>query len=172
MATHQDEFERTVMPQSRSLLRAARRLCADSEDAEDLVQETLFLAWRSFHQFRQDTNARAWLFRILFNSFYGDKRRQRAELSTISFDSAEPLATVASDPNVIENLDVARILNTLPIDQRTVLLLAIVEGFTCREIADILSLPIGTVMSRLSRARQAFRAHFFSNAHLSAKESS
>lgn len=171
MATQQDEFEHTVMPQSRSLLRAARRLCADSQDAEDLVQETMFLAWRSFHQFRQDTNVRAWLFRILFNSFYGGKRRQHAGPSIISMELAEPLSAVSAS-NVIENLDVARILNTLPVDHRTVLLLAVVEGFTCREIAGILSLPMGTVMSRLSRARQAFREHFLSSAKLSAKEAS
>jgi RNA polymerase sigma-70 factor (ECF subfamily) len=169
VTTRQDEFERIVMPQSRSLLRVACRLCADGADAEDLVQETLLLAWRSFHQFRQDSNVRAWLFRILFNTFYARGRRLRAAPPAVPAESVETFSA-APDHSVIEAMDVARALTALPVEQRAVLLLGVVEGFTCRELADILSLPIGTVMSRLSRARQALRAQLAPSGKCAGKE--
>jgi RNA polymerase sigma-70 factor (ECF subfamily) len=146
--TQQDQFERIAMPHLRSLLRVARRLTPDVAAAEDLVQETMLLAWRGFHQFQADTNARAWLFRILLNAFYGQGRKaQRVPL---------PVPAVVNT-KLQEAVEIAEALETLPIEQRTVLLLCVVEGFTCREIAGILNVPIGTVMSRLSRARQELR---------------
>lgn len=147
------------MPHSRSLLRVARRLSSDPAVAEDLVQETLLLAWRNFHQFRQGTDARAWLFRILFNHFYAQARRKRAAPQTVSASAAdaESWTDSASGSSSFESLDVTRSLAALHSEHRTVLLLGIVEGFTCREMADILSVPLGTVMSRLSRAREALR---------------
>jgi RNA polymerase sigma-70 factor, ECF subfamily len=170
VATRHDEFERTVLSQSRSLLRVAYRLTTDAADAEDLVQETLLLAWRSFHQLRPDTNARAWLFRILFNSFYAQGRKHLTAPPVVSFDSASELSS--ADHSVSDSMDVARALNALPIEHRMVLTLGIVEGFTCREMADILSLPIGTVMSRLSRARESLRAQLTSSAKYTGKEAS
>jgi len=166
VATRQDEFEHTAMPHSRSLLRVARRLSSDAAGAEDLVQETLLLAWRNFHQFRAGSNARAWLFRILFNSFYAQGRRQRAAPSQV------PLSAAATGAWSEPNADVARALAALRKEHRTVLLLGIVEGFTCREMADILSVPIGTVMSRLSRARQALRAQLTASTRCAGKEAS
>jgi RNA polymerase sigma-70 factor (ECF subfamily) len=163
----QDEFERTVMPQSRSLLRVARRLSVDAGDAEDLVQETLLLAWRSFHQLRRGTNARAWLFRILFNSFHAQARKRHA----VPVESAGGFSPVPGDA-CGERMDVARALDALHVEHRTVLMLGVVEGFTCREIAEILSLPIGTVMSRLSRARRALRAQLTPSAKCTGKEAS
>jgi RNA polymerase sigma-70 factor (ECF subfamily) len=140
------------MPCSRSLLRVARRLTSDPSAAEDLVQEALLRAWRSFHQFRQDTNARAWLFRIMMNAFHAQGRRIRFA-PTQAPVRVEPVAE-ASEPDV---WGVARALGELAVEHRTVLLLGVVEGFTCREMADILEIPMGTVMSRLSRARAALR---------------
>jgi RNA polymerase sigma-70 factor (ECF subfamily) len=171
VATQQDEFEQTVMPQSRSLLRVARRLCADLAEAEDLVQETLLLAWRNFHQFRQGTNLRAWVFQILFNSFRARGRRQRIDPAVVSLDSTETVAS-AVDFSVVASMDVSRALNALPEEQRSVLLLGVVEGFTCREMAAILSLPIGTVMSRLSRARHALRTQLAPTAKYTGREHS
>jgi RNA polymerase sigma-70 factor (ECF subfamily) len=146
--TQQEAFERIAMPHLRSLLRVARRLTVESASAEDLVQETMLLAWRGFHGFQTGTNARAWLFRILFNAFYGQGRKaQRAPL---------PVPTVV-EAKLQEAVEIREALEALPLEQRTALLLCVVEGFTCREAAEILNVPIGTVMSRLSRARQELR---------------
>jgi RNA polymerase sigma-70 factor (ECF subfamily) len=162
------------MPHSRSLLRVARRLTSDPAGAEDLVQETLLLAWRNFHQFRQGTDVRAWLFRILFNHFYAQARRKRSAPQTVSASAAcsESWADSSADPSIFESLDVARSLAALHVEHRTVLLLGIVEGFTCREMADILSVPLGTVMSRLSRAREALRAQLTCGVNCTGKAAS
>lgn len=141
------------MCHSRSLLRVARRLTSRAAGAEDLVQDCLLLAWKNFHQLESGTNARAWLFRILFNAFYAQGRKLRRVPDLLPL-TADPRAV---SPAFDEALEVAHALDRLPLDHRTVLLLGVVEGFTCREIADILSVPIGTVMSRLSRARQSMR---------------
>lgn len=141
------------MPHTRSLLRVARRLTPDREAAEDLVQDTMLSAWRGFHQFRAGTNERAWLFRILINTIHARGRKLRAAPAIV------PLADqqVAMKSNVAAAVEIARALDELPVDQREVLLLGAVEGFTCMEMAEILSIPMGTVMSRMSRGRQALR---------------
>jgi RNA polymerase sigma-70 factor (ECF subfamily) len=148
------------MPHSRSLLRVARRLTADPARAEDLVQETLLLAWRNFRQFQIDTDARAWLFRILFNCFYGQARKERSAPQTVPVSTVETEAWSASTfrSSVSERVDIMRALDALNFEHRTILLLGVVEGFTCQEMAGILSVPVGTVMSRLSRARDALRS--------------
>ncbi len=110
------------------------------------------LAWRSFHQLRPGTNARAWLFRILFNAFYARGRKLRNAPEVIPLTGGIPVA-----PSFDEATEVSQALDRLHVEHRTVLLLGVVEGFTCGEMADILSVPIGTVMSRMSRARQAMR---------------
>jgi len=148
----QAEFERIVMPEAPRLLRFAARLTRDTPAAADLVQETLLKAWRSFHQFRDGTNARAWLFRILINAFYGEGRKARGAPSTAPLEDQFPAGAGSA---MIERLEINQALDSLPLEHRTVLLLGVVEGFTCREVSEILSVPIGTVMSRLSRARQS-----------------
>jgi RNA polymerase sigma-70 factor (ECF subfamily) len=154
----QDEFELAAMPHSMSLLRVSRRLTLDSALAEDLVQETLLLAWRSFDQFHAGTNVRAWLFRIMFNAFYAQGRRLRARPVLVPLPPGLESESFASGGEaLLEAAAVARALETLSEEHRSVLLLAVVEGFTCREVAAILAVPIGTVMSRLNRARQALR---------------
>jgi RNA polymerase sigma-70 factor, ECF subfamily len=148
--TQQEAFERIAMPHLRSLLRVARRLALEPSSAEDLVQETMLLAWRGFHRFQTDSNARAWLFRILLNAFYGQGRKAQRASALLS------VSTVV-DTRLQEAVEIREALQALPIEQRTALLLCVVEGFTCREAAGILNVPIGTVMSRLSRARQELR---------------
>ena len=148
MPTQQETFESIAMPHLAALLRVARRLTRDPASAEDLVQETMLLAWRGFRSFQTGTNVRAWLFRILFNVFHAAGRKPPVAVSGSS-------AINASQQDAVE---ISEALETLPIEQRTVLLLCVVEGFTCREVAGILELPIGTVMSRLSRARQELRS--------------
>jgi RNA polymerase sigma-70 factor (ECF subfamily) len=159
VTARQNEFEQIAMPHSRSLLRVARRLASDPAAAEDLVQEAFFRAWRSFDQFQTGTNMRAWLFRIMFNAFYAHGRQISAAPILVSLDApgrdTEPQSQ--SGASLAEIAEISNALEELSSEHRTVLLLAVVEGFTCREMAGILSLPIGTVMSRLSRGRQALR---------------
>jgi len=147
------------MPHSPSLLRVARQLATDRSAAEDLVQETLLRAWRSFDQFQTGTNARAWLFRIMFNAFHALARKMgsRAVLMPLDQASAETNGRGQTGFALSDAAALTEALGGLSLEHRTVLLLGVVEGFTCRELADILSIPIGTVMSRLSRARQALR---------------
>jgi len=140
------------MPHVASLLRVARRLTPDPATAEDLVQETMLLAWRGFLGFERGTNARAWLFRILFNAFHGSARRAPYTFST----APEPEAG-SIRPMFQEAAEIAEALEALSLEQRTVLLVCVVEGFTCSEAAKILDLPMGTVMSRLGRAREQLR---------------
>jgi RNA polymerase sigma-70 factor (ECF subfamily) len=144
----QEAFESVAMPHLAALLRVARRLTLEPSSAEDLVQETMLLAWRGFHGFQAGTNARAWLFRILFNVFHAEGRRM---------SRTPDLGPTAVRPMLQEAAEIAEALEALSLEHRTVLLLCVVEGFTCREAAEIQDLPIGTVMSRLSRARQELR---------------
>jgi RNA polymerase sigma-70 factor, ECF subfamily len=134
--TQQQLFEEVAMPHVAALLRVARRLTFDRASAEDLVQETMLLAWRGFRGFRPGTNARAWLFRILFNAFHGAGRKSRPELRTL------PGAT--SVPAMLqEAAEIAEAVDTLPVEQRTVLMLCVVEGFTSRETAESWMCPWG-----------------------------
>jgi len=141
------------MPHGRGLLRFARRLATDPSEAEDLVQETFLLAWRGFHQLAEGSSARAWLFRILINAHYGRMRKTKSAGTVVELT---PAIRGGCSP-ASEHLEVNQALERLARDHRSVLLLAVVEGFTCREIAEILDVPMGTVMSRLSRAREAMR---------------
>jgi len=140
------------MPHTRSLLRVARRLTSE-DAAEDLVQETMLAAWRGFHQFRSGTNERAWLFRILINAVHARGRKLRA-MPAMSPMAEHDFPAGAVIPAAVE---IAQALDELPPEQKEVLLLGVVEGFTGQEIAGILSIPIGTVMSRMSRGREALR---------------
>lgn len=153
MNSREQEFGEVALPQASSLLRFARRLTSDPAAAEDLVQETLMRAWRGFDQFRGGTNAHAWLFRILLNTFYGQGRKGRLTLVPLGETDK---AGAHSNNSAFEITDA---LAKLPVEQRTVLMLGAVEGFTCREMSEMLQIPMGTVMSRLSRARQAMRSH-------------
>lgn len=159
MIARQGEFESIAMPHAASLLRVARRLAPDPATAEDLVQETYLRAWRSFAQFQIGTNIRAWLFRILFNAFYARGRQITAGPIVVSLDApgVEREPRRAAGLSFADAAEVIAALDSLSAEHRTVILLAVVEGFTCREIAEILAVPIGTVMSRLSRGRQAMR---------------
>jgi RNA polymerase sigma-70 factor, ECF subfamily len=150
----QNEFERIVMPEAPRLLRFARRLTGEMHAADDLVQETLLKAWRNFRQLEEGSSARAWCYRIMLNTFYGQGRKVRAMPATVPLD--DRILVGATSPG-IDNVEISQALDALPAEHRTVLLLGVVEGFTCREVSEILSVPIGTVMSRLSRARQSLR---------------
>jgi RNA polymerase sigma factor (sigma-70 family) len=150
VATQQEAFERIAMPHLAALLRVARRLVMEPSSAEDLVQQTMLLAWRGFRRFESGTNARAWLFRILFNEFHGQGRKAALAARLGPFEER-------AESGLQQAVEIAEALDGLTIEQRTVLLLCVVEGFTCAEAAEILDVPIGTVMSRLSRAREQMR---------------
>ena len=157
-----------------SLFRTALRMTGNQLDAEDLVQETYLRAFRSLDRFEPGTNLRAWLFKILTNAFINDYRKRTRRPRSASLDGVEDyylyahvidsgIQPSASRPEeeVLASLTDDRIiaaLAALPDDFRQVVLLADVEGFTYREIAEIVGIPIGTVMSRLHRARRRLRA--------------
>jgi RNA polymerase sigma-70 factor (ECF subfamily) len=135
-------------------------LAPNRSAANDLVQETCLQAWRAFDRLRPDSNVRAWLFRILINTWRGEGRKAKRSLQLAAFcEEASPRST----PSVEESVEILDALDTLPMDQKETIVLVVMEGFTCREVSEILSIPPGTVMSRLSRARHALREALASN---------
>jgi len=157
-------FEELAMPLFDSLYNFARWIARDSNDAEDLVQETYLKALRSFASFRPGTNFRAWMFRILRNTFLSSRKRyERRMIDALESEEDGPeLAVVRETPETIllnrSNLQrMERAIDELPVHYRETLLLCEVEEMSYQQIAEILSVPIGTVMSRLARARKAVR---------------
>ena len=157
-------FEELAMPLFDALYNFARWLAHDSDDAEDLVQETYLKALRSFASFQSGTNFRAWIFRILRNTFLSS-RSTLERRTTVAMDSEEDGPELAVDTETPETILmnrfnsqlVRRAIGDLPVHYRETLLLCEVEEMSYQEIAEILSIPIGTVMSRLARARKAIR---------------
>jgi RNA polymerase sigma-70 factor (ECF subfamily) len=154
-------FEAEALPHIDVLFRTAVRLTADRTEAEDLVQETYAQAWLSFTAYAPGTNCRAWLFKILMNKLEHQRRRRYALLKRTADADAELLAqTVAYVPPVeqgLKDVEVLAALGRVPARFREVVLLADVEEFSYREIAEMLDVPAGTVMSRLSRGRKLLR---------------
>jgi RNA polymerase sigma-70 factor (ECF subfamily) len=157
-ANEKEEFERTAVVHTESLFRVACRLLGDRSAAEDAVQETLLSGWRSFDQFQRYTNCKAWLFKIMLRIIGKGRRRQSVPTFTLEegqdLDNVVPVCTTKSSYTKSEILTA---IDSLPQEQRSVVLLAAVEGFTCKEISAILEVPMGTVMSRLSRGRAEVR---------------
>ena len=155
-----------ALPHLNELYRAAARLLGDSTKAEDVVQETYLQAWKSFGRFAPGTNCRAWLFKILVNTIH-HHRRHWFNLRMVK-DSEEILErtaiAAAPVPERIARGEILRVLDGLPADYRTAVLLADVEEFSYKEIATLLDVPIGTVMSRLSRGRRLLRAQLSTTA--------
>lgn len=160
-----------------ALYRTALRMTRNPADAEDLVQEAYLRAFRSLHQFTEGTNLRAWLFRILTNTYINEYRRRQRRPMNASLDGIEEfylydhLVDSRVQPEdeqpedvVLEQLtvdDVTRAIEALPEEFRQVVLLADVEGFAYREIAEIVGIPVGTVMSRLFRARRRLQRQLY-----------
>jgi len=138
------------------LRRYARSLVGDRYVAEDLVQDTLERAWNKFSLWRPGSDLRAWLFTIMHNVFVNEARRRRYEIEQLMEDVPQ-VSVRATQSEQLELRDVDRALRSLPVDQREVLLLVAVEQLTYEEVSNALEIPIGTVMSRLSRARERLR---------------
>ena len=154
-----EEFERAALPVLPDLYRTAARLLGDRAKAEDVVQDVYLQAWKSFDRFQPGTNCRAWLFKILIHTLQHFRRkwlnpREAKESEEILAQAAAPGPPV---PERVTDAEILRALDDILPDFRAVVLLADVEEFSYKEIAGMLNVPIGTVMSRLSRGRKLLR---------------
>jgi RNA polymerase sigma-70 factor (ECF subfamily) len=176
-----EDFEAGVLTHLDSLYRTALRLTHNQQEAEDLVQETMLKAFRFANTYQRGTNLRAWLFRILNTSAINRYRKQATHPTTTSLPEGEDfylynrirdingqeLSNAAEDEVLSHYLDedVYKALNDLPLNFRMPVLLADIEGLSYKEIAQALNIPIGTVMSRISRARRQLQRSLWNYAH-------
>ena len=154
-----EDFEAAALPHMNDIYRTASRLLGSTSGADDVVQDVYLQAWKSFGQFELGTNCRAWLYKILFHTMH-HYRRKWLNIRMVR-ESDEILDhTPANSPPLPEHItdeEVVAALNKVPQDYRAVVLLVDVEEFSYKEAAGILEVPIGTVMSRLSRGRKLLR---------------
>src|SRR5215831_34909 len=167
------EFERQALVHTDALFGAAYRLTRNARDAEDLVQDSLLRAYRFWDSFEQDSNCKAWLLRIVTNTFINEYQRKKRSREVLDAATAEQDATdgvlvqaAANDKQTPAQVllhnsvsdDVQRALDSLPDDFRTAVILCDMQGLSYKEIADIMETPVGTVMSRLFRGRKLLAA--------------
>jgi len=162
-------FDDEFLPHIDSMYNFAYRLTFDEDDAKDLVQDTYLKAFRFIQSFTQGTNAKAWLFRILKNSFINDFRKKSKEPAKVDYQEVETYynsddvdSAITTDLRVdtVQDMlgdEISNALNSLDVDFRTVIILCDLEGFKYDEMAKILDIPIGTVRSRLHRARNLLK---------------
>ena len=162
-------FDTEFMIHVDSMYNFAYRLTFDADDAKDLVQDTYLKAFRFINSFERGTNAKAWLFRILKNSFINDFRKKSKQPAKVDYNEVEQFynsddagAKITADLRVesVQDMigdEISGALNAIPVDFRTVIILSDLEGFTYEEMSKILDIPIGTVRSRLHRARNMLK---------------
>ncbi len=172
----QANFERDAMQYAPQLYSAALRMTRNPADAEDVVQETFLKAYRAYHTFKEGTNLKAWLYRILTNTYINRYRKQQRRPSEVELGDLQDFylyrrlgeetgAEPSAEDSVLDQIvdtDVKEALESLPEHFRLPVLLADVEGFSYKEIAQIIDIPIGTVMSRLHRGRKALQQKLWS----------
>jgi RNA polymerase sigma-70 factor, ECF subfamily len=173
---HHATFEQDAVPFMRKLYPAALRMTHNPSDAEDLIQETFARAYAAFHQFTPGTNLSAWLYRILANTFINTRRKRGREPAQSLFgelgdlhvpDSLVGQTARSAEEEAMHRLadsDILRALRDLPEGFSAAIYLADIEGYPYKEIAEIMGIPIGTVMSRLHRGRQQLRARLMAHA--------
>lgn len=166
-----EEFEREALVHLDLLYNTALRMTGNVQDAEDLVQETFLRAYKFFDKFKKGTNCKAWLFKIMKNNFINRFRKKSREPSTVSFEQIEgaqglepqgpsvPSYEFELSPDLEELVedDVKYALESLPEEFRMAVVLSDISGFSYKEVAEIMDTPVGTVRSRLSRARSALQ---------------
>lgn len=166
-----NRFANEALPFLDQLYGAAMKMTRNPQDAQDLVQETFMKAFSAFEKFEEGTNLKAWLYRIMTNTFINDYRKSKREPYLGATDdledwqlaganSATAMSTKSAEAEALEKIPsmvVTEALNTLAEDRRMVVYLADVEGFSYQEIAEIMETPVGTVMSRLHRGRKQLR---------------
>lgn len=169
----QQAFNKEVLPHLDAMYNYALRLTGDQSDAEDLVQDTIVKAFRFFDSYEKGTNAKAWLFRILKNSFINNYRKHQKHPQEVDYDEVssyyETVRAERTDTSNLENLifrnlmddNFTKALARLPEDFRTVVLLCDVDGFTYEEISNMLDVPIGTIRSRLHRGRNLLKTELY-----------
>jgi len=162
-------FDNEFMPHVDSMYNFGYRLTFNEDDAKDLVQDTYLKAFRFINSFQRGTNAKAWLFRILKNSFINEFRKKSKQPSKVDYseveqyynsdDAGENITTDLRIETVQHMIgdEISGALNAIPVDFRTVIILSDLEGFTYEEMSKILDIPIGTVRSRLHRARNMLK---------------
>ncbi|MEW6507800.1 MAG: sigma-70 family RNA polymerase sigma factor [Bacteroidota bacterium] len=171
-----EEFEREAIPHMDALYNFALKMTGDEDDADDLVQETYLKAFRFFDKFEKGTNCKAWLFRIMKNSFINDYRKQVKEPNKVDYEDvqnfyenikSDEVETKHYEQDVFSNLlddEISKAITDLPEDFRTAIILSDIEGFTYDEIADFVDIPVGTVRSRLHRARKMLYSQLYNYA--------
>ncbi len=168
-----ESFEREALVHLDALYRVALRLTGNASDADDLVQETMLKAYRAWDQYEKGTNAKGWLLTILRHAFINEYRRRTRHPETVDVDTIEPFAVFSDiqddDPqgaffDRIVDDEVLRAIDQLPEAFRETLVLSDVEGMSYQEIAKILEIPVGTVKSRLFRARQLLQGRLYNYA--------
>ncbi|MEQ8477355.1 sigma-70 family RNA polymerase sigma factor [Fulvivirga sp.] len=162
-------FDKEFLPHIGPMYNFAYRLTFDDDDAKDLVQDTYLKAYRFITSFEQGTNAKAWLFRIMKNSFINDFRKKSKQPAKVDYQEVETFynsddvdKAITTDLRVetVQDMigdEISNALNSLDVDFRTVIILCDLEGFKYDEMAKILDIPIGTVRSRLHRARNLLK---------------
>jgi RNA polymerase sigma-70 factor (ECF subfamily) len=165
------EFEQEALPHADALYNFAVKMTRNGKDAEDLVQDTYMRAFRFFHRFEKGTNCRAWLFRILKNTFINSYRKEQRTPDHVDWDQVEDFYDSVATDDLIKrhktpeelllhgSVDprVTEAIAALPDEYRTVILLNFAQDMSYREIAEILEIPMGTVMSRLHRGRKSLQ---------------